>query len=87
MADFCIGTILITQPAIHSGVVNANTAFEHHLFNVTQAQRIGHVPPAKVIAEQLLAMAAFRHLSHRLLIRFSITASSKASGNPAGAPQ
>jgi hypothetical protein len=27
---------------MHSGVVNENTAFPHHLFNVTQAQRIGH---------------------------------------------
>ena len=31
-------------PAMHSGVVNENTVFPHHLFNVTQAQRIGHVP-------------------------------------------
>jgi hypothetical protein len=30
--------------ALHSGVVNDNTAFPHHRFNVTQAQRIGHVP-------------------------------------------
>ena len=31
-------------PAMHSGVVNANTAFPHHFLNMAQAQRIGPIP-------------------------------------------
>ena len=34
----------LDSPSMHCGVVDGNTAFPHHLFNVTQAQRIGHVP-------------------------------------------
>ena len=29
---------------MHSGVVNENTALLHHLLNVAQAQRVGHIP-------------------------------------------
>ena len=31
-------------PAMHGGVVNENTAFSHHLFNMAQTQRIGYIP-------------------------------------------
>ena len=31
-------------PAMHSSVVNDNTAFPHHFLNMGQAQRLGHIP-------------------------------------------
>lgn len=34
----------LDRPAVHCGVVHENTALLHHFFNVTQTQRIGHIP-------------------------------------------
>jgi len=34
----------LDRPSMHCGVVHENTALLHHLLNVAQAQRVGHVP-------------------------------------------
>jgi len=68
-------------PAVHGQMIDRSSALSHHLFQMTQAQRIGHVPAHAHQDHTPRVMQAFKHAryswvhgllhrSHRLFYRW-----------------
>jgi hypothetical protein len=86
----------LTAPAVHGripqgnfvrGVIDRNAAPSHHVFEVPQAQRVGHVPAHASQDHIERIVQAFEHSGHRRIQRLHRAFSrSRRSARHSGAP-
>jgi hypothetical protein len=51
----------VDDPAMHSGVVNAQAAFSHYFFKIAQAEIVPQIPAYTQQDHRLVKMASFEH--------------------------
>jgi hypothetical protein len=51
----------VDNPAMHSGMVNAQAAFSHHFFEIAQAEIVSQIPAYTQQDHGLVEMAALEH--------------------------
>jgi hypothetical protein len=51
----------VDNPAMHSGMVNAQTAFSHHFFEIAQAKIVSQIPAYTQQDHGLVEMATLEH--------------------------
>ncbi|ESZ27409.1 hypothetical protein X732_32590 [Mesorhizobium sp. L2C066B000] len=51
----------VDDPTMHGGVVDVQASLGHHLFQITQAQIVGQIPPHSLKDHGLIEVPAFEH--------------------------